>query len=284
MDYSLPKEKKLISISEAAKMLGVSIDTIRRWDKSGILQSSRPDGKNRYFSIDELEKVKLSKPYSISDVAKYLNLSQSTLRRLEARGLIKPDRNSNGERTYNQESLEKFLQSEYFLRRKKIQAQGEQEEKEKKPRQETIHREKVVDSNLKPLQRIPEFLAAVVVFLLLLTLGIRNIPTPSSSVLSETKETEEMDTAPADAQSDSADALKPKIILTIKVNGASASTNILQKPSTASAKLGTAKDGDTFEFLSLDSGWYEVKLATDSAGFTSETGFISAEYIVEENK
>ena len=124
------------------------------------------------------------------------------------------------------------------------------------------------DTNLKPLQRIPEVLTTTVAFLLLVGLGVRNImvstpkspnPTPAPAVLSET-------------------AVKPKI-LTIKISDGATSVNIRQKPTTKSQKLGQAKDGDTFEFVSSDSGWYEVKLVTGSTGFTSETGFISATYI-----
>ena len=73
--------KKLIPISEAAIVLGVSIDTVRRWDKSGVLHSERPDGKNRYFSLNELEEYKLKSPLPISEVAKNLSISATTLRR-----------------------------------------------------------------------------------------------------------------------------------------------------------------------------------------------------------
>jgi len=54
--------QKLIPIGEAAKFLGVSIDTIRRYDKLGILHSTRPGGKVRFFDIEELNAVKSSKP------------------------------------------------------------------------------------------------------------------------------------------------------------------------------------------------------------------------------
>ena len=120
MRISLP-EKKLVPISEAARILGVSIDTIRRWDKAGILNSERPDGKNRYFSVDELESVKLGQPLPISEAAKRLGVSATTLRRLEKRGLLKPERNSSGERIYSKETLEKFLASDYFLRQKQVE-------------------------------------------------------------------------------------------------------------------------------------------------------------------
>jgi len=54
--------QKLIPISEAAKILDVSIDTVRRYDKLGILHSSRPGGKIRYFDLEELKAVRSSKP------------------------------------------------------------------------------------------------------------------------------------------------------------------------------------------------------------------------------
>jgi len=47
--------KKLISIGEAAKRLGVSIDTLRRWDKKGILKSVRASGAGyRYYLEHDL--------------------------------------------------------------------------------------------------------------------------------------------------------------------------------------------------------------------------------------
>ncbi len=76
------KSKGVVLISQAADILGVSIDTVRRWDKAGILDSSRPDGKNRHFSVEELERVKLEQPLSISEAAQMLKVSASTLRRL----------------------------------------------------------------------------------------------------------------------------------------------------------------------------------------------------------
>lgn len=48
-------EKDLLSIGEAAKYLGVSIDTLRRWDKKGVLTSIRIDpAGHRYYSKKSL--------------------------------------------------------------------------------------------------------------------------------------------------------------------------------------------------------------------------------------
>ncbi len=49
-------QNKLISIGDAAKLLGVSIDTLRRWDSRGRLQSIRsgPRG-HRYYRQSDIE-------------------------------------------------------------------------------------------------------------------------------------------------------------------------------------------------------------------------------------
>jgi|GEM_PF-5153399 len=105
----LPK-REIVPIGEAAKLLGVSIDTLRRWDKVGKITSVRPDGKNRFFKVTDIEetKSKLSGLLSISGAAKLLGISSSTLRRYEVRGLIKPSRNKKGERLYSLEGIKKF--------------------------------------------------------------------------------------------------------------------------------------------------------------------------------
>ena len=47
----------LISISEAAKRVDLSIDTIRRWDKSGIIRATRDAKGKRHFHLEEIERV-----------------------------------------------------------------------------------------------------------------------------------------------------------------------------------------------------------------------------------
>jgi len=48
--------KKLLTIREAAELLSVSIDTLRRWDKSGKLVAIRKDGgTHRYYAKEDLE-------------------------------------------------------------------------------------------------------------------------------------------------------------------------------------------------------------------------------------
>ena len=70
MSNNLSKKDKYITVSDAAHLLGISIDTIRRWDKSGKLHAIRLDGKNRYFDIEEIKQLKQVKPLEISQAAK----------------------------------------------------------------------------------------------------------------------------------------------------------------------------------------------------------------------
>ena len=322
MKRDLPTDKLLVSISKAAEVLDVSIDTIRRWEKAGTLKCVRPNGKDRYFSIEELEKHRFSKPLSISQASEQLGVSTTTLRRLEKKGLIKPERNGNRERMYNKDSLKEFLDSQYFSKKRGVRSKILEtlESKEDKavpitPKvvdnvQET---EKVVESiihearpeptesseeihlapNLKPLQRIPEIVVATMVFVLLVTFGMRNITVSASErpelavlgikTIPFTIESTKPSPTPTPTLTPTPvvmEEVKPKVMLTVKIEEASAnaSVNIRQKPTANSEKVGKAKDGDTFEFVSIDSGWYEVKLADES------TGFISAIYIVKEEE
>ena len=49
-------EEKLLKISEAAEILGVSIDTLRRWDESGKLTAIKKEGgTHRYYREKDIE-------------------------------------------------------------------------------------------------------------------------------------------------------------------------------------------------------------------------------------
>lgn len=122
MENILPKEKnnqiEYIRIGEAARILGVSIDTIRRYEKKGKLEAERLDGKNRYFRLERINEFISNKPLTISEVAERFKLSPDTIRRLENKGYIKPYRNSTGFRTYTSECVYEFLKSPYFKNKK----------------------------------------------------------------------------------------------------------------------------------------------------------------------
>jgi molybdopterin-binding protein len=46
------------SVSEAAKVLGVSIDTIRRWDRTGKIKAERDTANRRVIPAAELDRLR----------------------------------------------------------------------------------------------------------------------------------------------------------------------------------------------------------------------------------
>lgn len=50
--------KQLYSASEAAKALGISIDTLRRWDRDGRLEVQRDAANRRVVSAAEIERLR----------------------------------------------------------------------------------------------------------------------------------------------------------------------------------------------------------------------------------
>jgi molybdopterin-binding protein len=49
---------KTVSIGEAAKQLGVSTDTLRRWDRAGTLKTSRDTRNRRRVPVSEVERLR----------------------------------------------------------------------------------------------------------------------------------------------------------------------------------------------------------------------------------
>lgn len=47
----------LFTVSDVSKKLGVSLDTIRRWEKKGLIKSHRSDHNYRLFDLNEIERV-----------------------------------------------------------------------------------------------------------------------------------------------------------------------------------------------------------------------------------
>lgn len=49
--------QKLFTVSDAALQIGVSSDTIRRWDKKGLIKVDRSDLNYRLFDIEEIKRI-----------------------------------------------------------------------------------------------------------------------------------------------------------------------------------------------------------------------------------
>ena len=52
----MPRE--FYSASEAAKTLGISVDTLRRWDRQGRIQTQRDHGNRRLVPASEIERLR----------------------------------------------------------------------------------------------------------------------------------------------------------------------------------------------------------------------------------
>jgi molybdopterin-binding protein len=50
--------KQFYSASEAAKMLGISLDTLRRWDRSGRIETARDSGNRRIVAATEIRRLR----------------------------------------------------------------------------------------------------------------------------------------------------------------------------------------------------------------------------------
>ncbi len=49
---------RTVNLGEAAAKIGVSVDTLRRWDKSGKLRTRRDERNRRLVPIEEIERLR----------------------------------------------------------------------------------------------------------------------------------------------------------------------------------------------------------------------------------
>ena len=50
--------RQFYTASEAAKRLGISLDTLRRWDRDGRIETSRDSGNRRLVSAEEIDRLR----------------------------------------------------------------------------------------------------------------------------------------------------------------------------------------------------------------------------------
>jgi molybdopterin-binding protein len=50
--------KQTYTAAEAARALGVSLDTLRRWDRDGLITTTRDKGNRRQVSASEIERLR----------------------------------------------------------------------------------------------------------------------------------------------------------------------------------------------------------------------------------
>lgn len=127
--------------------------------------------------------------------------------------------------------------------------------------------------------KTPEFIGvASVVFVLLFTLGVRNIQTSVTQTKNSTIAMPSQTTQVSGVE----DVQPEPKILVIKISDGSESVNVRERPTTKSEIVGKVQDGDTFELVSKEEEWYQIKLDGETNAFVSAK-YAEIKEIKEEN-
>jgi molybdopterin-binding protein len=79
---------RMVPIGEASKALGVSVDTLRRWERSGRLETQR-DGRNRrLIAVAEIERLGGHMPTLAGDGFSARNRFEGEVESVEVTGVI----------------------------------------------------------------------------------------------------------------------------------------------------------------------------------------------------
>ena len=72
-----------VGIREAAETIGVSIDTLRRWEKAGKIRSYRTGGEHRRYNLVELGLIRKSDKLKRVTVVSSHDRKQDLMRQVE---------------------------------------------------------------------------------------------------------------------------------------------------------------------------------------------------------
>ena len=75
-----------VAAAQAARMLGISLDTLRRWDKAGKIRLERDDANRRVVPLAEVERLRGSDPTSERLTAR--NRFRGVVRSVEIEGFL----------------------------------------------------------------------------------------------------------------------------------------------------------------------------------------------------
>ena len=79
---------KVIPIGEAAQALGVSLDTLRRWDREGRLRTERDHRGRRLVSVDEVQRLGGHLPTRAGDDFSARNRFEGVVESVEVTGVV----------------------------------------------------------------------------------------------------------------------------------------------------------------------------------------------------
>ena len=80
----MPRKKQLYSAQEAARSLGISLDTLRRWDRSGRIRTERDSANRRVVRAAELDRLRGGN----DDALSARNRFTGVIRSVEVDGLL----------------------------------------------------------------------------------------------------------------------------------------------------------------------------------------------------
>ena len=79
----MPRQRTY-SASEAAAALGISVDTLRRWDRAGRIRTRQDAANRRTVTAAEISRLRGKEPHELSA----RNRFQGTVREIKAEGLL----------------------------------------------------------------------------------------------------------------------------------------------------------------------------------------------------
>jgi molybdopterin-binding protein len=77
-------ERSVFSASEAARALGISLDTLRRWDRSGRIRTDRDTANRRLVPASEIERLR----GNVDDELSARNRFRGVVRSVEVDGFL----------------------------------------------------------------------------------------------------------------------------------------------------------------------------------------------------
>jgi len=74
----------LLPAGDAARRLGISLDTLRRWDRDGRIRTQRDAANRRVVPLSEIERLRGSEPHELSA----RNRFRGVVREVKVEGLL----------------------------------------------------------------------------------------------------------------------------------------------------------------------------------------------------
>jgi molybdopterin-binding protein len=76
--------QQLLPAGEAARRLGISLDTLRRWDRDGLIRTERDRANRRVVPLAEVERLRAREPHELSA----RNRFRGVVREVKVEGLL----------------------------------------------------------------------------------------------------------------------------------------------------------------------------------------------------